>query len=386
MMDFDFDILTDRLGTASLKWDVKDGELPMWVADMDFPTAPSVRAAIERRAAHGIYGYTLVTDEWYDAYINWWSSRHGLNMEKDRLIFTTGVIPALSTAVRKFTTPAERIVVLSPVYNIFYNSIINNGRRVAECPLVYKDGEYSVDFEELEKKFADPLTTMIILCNPHNPVGKIWDEATLKEIGELAVRNNVLVFSDEIHCDITAPGKKYVPFASVSEDCRRNSITAIAPTKAFNIAGINTAAVYVPDKGLYNRMNRALNTDEVAEPNAFAVDAAVAAFSKEGESWLEALCGYIEDNKSVVYKFTENELTGVKAVKQDATYLMWLDVSAHTEDAASNVLQKRIREKTGLYLSAGKGFGTGGENFLRMNVACPRSVLMDGLKRLLDFF
>ena len=380
MYSFDFDTVTDRRGTGSLKWDVKDGELPMWVADMDFPTAPCVREAIEKRAAHGIFGYSIIPDEWFDAYTNWWSTYHKLDMDKDRLIFTTGVIPALSTAVRKFTTPAEKVVIQTPVYNIFFNSVINNGRRVLENKLVYKDGAYSMDFEDLEEKFSDPLTTMFLLCNPQNPGGKIWDADTLRRVGELAKKHHVLVFADEIHCDITAPGKDYVPFASVNEECRMNSITAIAPTKCFNIAGINSAAVYVPEEGLYQRMNRALNTDEVAEPNAFAIDATIAAFSDEGRRWLDELRGYIEDNKAYAYDFIARELPKVYAVRQDATYLMWLDMSRYTED--SKELYRSIREKTGLFLSQGGIFGKGGETFLRMNVACPRTLLEDGLERL----
>ena len=380
MSEYNFDEIINRTGTNSLKWDVRDGELPMWVADMDFPTAPCIREAIEKRAAHGVFGYSDVPDEWYDAYFKWWLKYHNLEMEKNRLIFTTGVIPALSTALRKFTTPAEKIVIQTPVYNIFFNSIINNGRRVLENRLKFEDGAYSMDFEDLEKKLSDPLTTMLILCNPHNPIGKIWDEETLNRVGEMCAKYHVLVFSDEIHCDIVAPGREYIPFAFVSEECRMNSITAVAPTKCFNIAGLNTAAVYVPEEGLYNRMNRALNTDEVAEPNAFAMDATLAAFSDEGHEWLEALNAYIEENKKTVYEFIENELPKVKAVRQDATYLMWLDMSSYTED--SKKLQAAIRRKTGLYLSPGSIFGKGGERFLRMNVACPRSLVIDGLNRL----
>lgn len=379
-MDDRFDRIADRRGTCSLKWDVKENELPMWVADMDFPTAPCVRRAIEKRAAHGIFGYSIIPDVWYDAYRNWWGKHHGLDISREELIFTTGVIPALSTAVRKFTTPAEKIVIQTPVYNIFVNSIVNNGRRVLENPLVYRDGGYDMDFADLEEKLSDPLTTMMILCNPQNPAGKIWSQEHLARVGELCRKHHVLVFSDEVHCDLTAPGCSYVPFASVNETCRMNSITAVAPTKAFNIAGTQSAAVIVPEEGLRQRMDRALNTDEVAEPNAFAIDAAVAAFSDEGWEWLTALRGYIARNRETVYEFIRSELPDVYALAQDATYLMWLDVSRYTDDAES--LQRRIREKTGLYLSAGNIYGGNGHYFLRLNIACPKTLLEDGLKRL----
>ncbi|MCR5296247.1 MAG: pyridoxal phosphate-dependent aminotransferase [Clostridiales bacterium] len=379
-MDFRFDDITDRRGTGSLKWDVAENELPMWVADMDFPAAPCIRRAIEKRAAHGVFGYGILPDAWYGAYRRWWGEHHGLEIRDEELIFVTGVIPALSTAVRKFTTPAEKIVIQTPVYNIFFNSIINNGRRVLENPLIYENGKFRMDFEDLETKLSDPLTTMMILCNPQNPAGRIWSREELARLGSLCRKHHVLVFSDEIHCDLTAPGRAYVPFASVDETCRMNSITALAPTKAFNIAGINSAAVFVPEEGLRQRMDRALNTDEVAEPNAFAVDATLAAFSDEGWEWLSALRDYVEGNKQAVYAFVRNELPDVCAVPQDATYLMWLDVSRYTAD--SRALQRFIREKTGLFVSAGDMYGGIGNRFLRLNVACPRSVLEDGLDRL----
>ncbi len=379
-MKYNFDEVIDRRGTGSLKWDVAKGELPMWVADMDFATAPCIRRAIEKRAAHGNFGYSIIPDEWAKAYQDWWLKHHDLVIDRDWMIFTTGVIPAISTAVRKFTTPAERIVIQTPVYNIFFNSIINNGRRFLENPLVCRDGKYEMDFEDLEKKFSDPQTTMMILCNPQNPVGKIWDADTLARVGELAAKHHVLVFSDEIHCDLTSPDASYVPFASVSETCRMNSITAIAPTKCFSIPGICSAAVVVPEEGIRQRMDRALNTDEVAEPNAFAIDATVAAFSDEGWEWLSQLRSYIEENKAMVYDFVEKELPEVKAVRQDATYLMWLDVSHYTDE--STKLQEFIRKETGLFVSTGEIYGGEGNRFLRLNVACPRACVEDGLNRL----
>ena len=379
-MDYRFDEVIDRRGTGSLKWDVAENELPMWVADMDFPTAPCVRRAIEKRAAHGVFGYSILPDKLFDAYRNWWGKHHGLEIRNEELIFTTGVIPALSTAVRKFTTPAEKVIIQTPVYNTFVNSIVNNGCRVLENPLIYRDGKYEMDFEDLEKKLSDPLATMMILCNPQNPAGKIWSREELARVGALCRKHHVLVFADEIHCDLTAPGCAYVPFASVDETCRMNSITALAPTKTFNIAGINTAAVFVPEEGLRQRMNRALNTDEVAEPNAFAVDAAVAAFSDEGWEWLTALRNYIDENKNTVRAFLEKELPDVYALPQDATYLMWLDVSRYTDD--SEALQQFIREKTGLFVMPGAEYNGNGNLFLRLNTACPRSMLEDGLNRL----
>lgn len=378
-MKYDFDRLTDRKGVGSLKWDVPEGELPMWVADMDFKAPPEITEALMARVEHGIFGYSVVTEDWYQAYQDWWGRRHHLEIERDWLVFCTGVVPAISSAVRKLTTVGENILIQTPVYNIFFNSIRNNGRNVLESPLVYDGREYSIDFEDLEKKLADPQTTMMFLCNPHNPVGKIWDRETLALIGELCARHHVLVLSDEIHCDLTDPGCEYVPFASVSEVCRKNSITCIAPTKTFNLAGLQTAAVMVPDPVLRHKLERGLNTDEVAEPNAFAVGGAVAAFN-QGEEWLEELRVYLADNKRLVRSFMEERLPEIKVVPSQATYLLWLDCSRVTEDAGE--LAKFIRQDSGLYLTEGQEYGACGKQFIRLNPACPSMRLLDGLERL----
>ncbi len=378
-MRYDFDTPVNRRGTDSMKWNVGENELPMWVADMDFKTAPEILEAMEKRLAHGVFGYGDVTDEWYKAYIGWWKDRHGFVMEKDWLIFCTGVIPAISSMVRKLTTPNENVVIQTPVYNIFFNSILNNGCRVLENPLRYENGTYAMDFEDLEKKLSDPQTSLMILCNPHNPVGKIWDKETLERVGELADKHHVTVISDEIHCDITEPGKMYVPFASVSETCRKVSATCIAPTKAFNLAGMQTAAVSVPDPVLHHKVWRALNTDEVAEPNSFATTVAIAAFEK-GENWLNALCVYIFENKRIASWYIETQIPGVFVVASDATYLLWIDVSALPGESGD--IATYIREKTGLYISSGAAYGNAGKHFLRMNVACPRETFLNGLERL----
>lgn len=384
-MKFDFDKVIDRRDTGSLKWDVPENELPMWVADMDFQTAPCIREALAARVEHGIFGYSIIPDEWADAYVNWWGSRHGFAIDRDWLVFCSGVIPAISTAVRKLTTPAENVVVQTPVYNIFFNSIYNNGRNILESPLKYDGDGYAMDFEDLEAKLADPQTSLMILCNPQNPAGKIWDKETLAHVGELCAKYGVTVISDEIHCDLTDPGKEYVPFATASDTCRDISVTCIAPTKTFNIAGIQTAAIVVPDKFLRHKMWRGLNTDEVAEPNAFAVDAAIAAFTQGGE-WLDSLRQYLYENKQYVRKFIDEKVPGIKVVYSEATYLLWLDCSgicgAAGEDGNAKALSKFIRKNTGLYMSPGLSYGKNGKAFIRLNIACPRSTVEDGMRRL----
>lgn len=295
------------------------------------------------------------------------------------MIFCSGVVPAISSIVRKLTTAAEKIVLLTPVYNIFFNSIINNGRYVSECPLIYEGGEFHIDFDLLEKLLSDPQTTMLIFCNPHNPIGKIWSAETMQRIGELCARHKVLVVSDEMHCDLTEPTKFYVPFASVSDICRENSITCIVPTKSFNLAGIQTTAVFAANENLRYKIWRALNTDEVAEPNVFAITAAIAAWT-EGEDWLEQLRSYLFENRRMAEDYVKKQIPTVSLISSEATYLLWIDCSSISDN--SEELAEYIRYKTGLYLCAGEEYGRAGRGFLRMNIACPSQRLSDGLQRL----
>ena len=377
-MDFQFDESVDRRNTGSMKWDVAKGELPMWVADMDFRTAPGIIEKITERAKQGVFGYTVVTDEWYQAYQTWWKKRHDFEIRKEWLVFCTGVVPAISSIVRKVTTVGENVVVLTPVYNIFFNSILNNGRNVLESRLKYDGSRYRINLDDLEEKLSDPQTTLFILCNPHNPVGKIWERETLERIGDLCSKHHVLVLSDEIHCDITEPGWEYTPFASVSENCRTNSITCVAPTKAFNLAGLQTAAVIVPDDHLRHKVSRGLNTDEVAEPNVFAAIAPIAAFTCGGE-WLDSLRDYLWENRAFAEEYIKKEIKGISPVSARATYLLWLD--CRNMSGSSTQFCHFIRSHSGLYLSNGNEYRNG-EGFLRMNLACPRQQVEDGLKRL----
>lgn len=380
-MKYNFDILIDRRETNALKWNVNKNELPMWVADMDFQVAPEILEAIQKRVEHGIFGYSIIPDKWYEAIIYWWKKRHDLGLQKQWLIFCTGVIPAISSIIRKLTTVGENVLVQTPVYNNFFNSIINNGRQVLENKLKYDGETYSIDFDDLENKLSNPQTTMMLLCNPHNPIGKIWSKEVLEKIGELCYKYNVIVLSDEIHCDITKPKHNYVPFISVSEKCKQNSITCVAPTKTFNLAGLQTSAVIIPNENLRHKVNRALNTDEVAEPNAFAMEAAIAAFT-QGEVWLDELCEYLDKNKQFATEFVKKEIPNIKIVPSDATYLLWVDCSSVSSNAVD--LAQYIRSHTGLYVSAGNQYRGNGNYFLRVNIACPRVTLQDGLERLKD--
>ena len=377
-MKYDFDTLVSREGTNSSKWRMKNDVLPMWVADMDFKAAPEILSVLQKRLDNGVFGYSFIPKEWNEAIKSWWQRRHNVSLENEWMCFCTGVIPAISTAIRRFSSPGDQILVQAPVYHVFFNCIKNNGREILSNDLVYKNGSYEIDFDDLEAKLAQPLTTMMLLCNPHNPIGKIWDKETLKKIGELCYKHDVLVISDEIHCDITDPGLNYVPFISVSEECKNNSITCISPTKAFNIAGLQSSAVVTPNEKIRARLNAAINYDEVGEANAFAIIAASAAFN-EGEAWLDEMRTYIYENKKIVREFIKNENLPVHLVASEATYLLWLDCSAFCED--SSEFMNFLRDKARLWLNDGNAY-RGDRFFLRMNIATQKSRVIEGLNRL----
>ena len=377
-MKYDFDKPVDRRNSGSVKWDVAEGELPMWVADMDFETAPLVKEAIMRVAEHGVYGYTDVTEEYFQAISDFWFSRHGYRFSTSDMVYVSGVVAALSSMVRKLTTPAENVVIQSPVYNMFYNSIRNNGRNILESPLIYEGGEYRMDFRDLEAKLSDPQTSLMILCNPHNPVGKIWDREVLAMVGELCKKYGVTVISDEIHCSLTDPGKSYIPFASVNEVCADISVSCVAASKSFNLAGLQASCVIAKNPVLRHKVWRGINTDEVGEPNVFAIPANVAAY-RSGD-WLDELNEYIFENKRLAAEYIAEKMPKLHVVPSDATYLIWVDISAYSTDSAA--FAKDLREKTGLYISDGAKYGKGGEQFLRINLATQRANVKDGLSRL----
>lgn len=362
-----------------MKWE--EGEkLPMWVADMDFAACPAVKAALENRVAHGVFGYSIIPNEWYSSIINWWKTRHGFEIKPEWLQFVTGVVPAISCLVQRLTNAGDNVALMTPVYDIFFHSVENFGRHVLECPLNFSAGKYTLDFKKLEEVLKNPLTTLLILCNPHNPTGTVWSKAELQKIGELCKAHGVTVISDEIHCDLTLPQVSYTPFASVSEVCREISITTISASKAFNLAGLQSAAVVVPNEKLFNIVSRGLNSCEVAEPNCFAVAGTVAAFN-EGGIWLDELKNYLAENRRYAAKFIEEKLPKLTLVDGKATYLLWIDCSAYTKNSA--LLCEYLKERESLILSAGSVYRGNGASFLRMNVACPRARLKEGLERLL---
>ncbi len=380
-MKFDFDKPTDRRNTDSLKWDVKDGELPMWVADMDFETAPCIKAQIEKIAASGIYGYSIVPNEFFSAVADYRERRHGYRPDPAHMVYSNGIVAAISSMVRKLTTPGERVVFQTPVFNLFFNSTLNNGRFPLTSDLVYREGRWEMDFDDLEKKLSNPQTSLMILCNPHNPVGRIWTRDELSRVGSLAKKYGVTVISDEIHCDLTDPEAKtpFTPFSAASDECREVAVTCVAASKSFNLAGLQSACLIIDDPVLRHKVWRGVNTDEVGEPNIFAMRANIAAFT-EGDEWLDCLREYLFENRRVAERFIAERLPGLRVTSAEATYLMWIDISDYSDDSVS--FTEKLRELTGLYLSEGEEYGECGKSFVRLNLATQRARLLDGLYRL----
>jgi len=378
-MPYDFETVIDRRATNSVKWDVKPNELPMWVADMDFKTAPEIITALKAKADFGIFGYEELPAAYYQAVVDWWASEHQFRPQLDSLLFCTGVVPAISSIVRKMTAVGDNVLVQAPVYNMFYHSIENNGRHTVSSDLVYHDGHYAIDFDDLEAKLADPLTTLMIVCNPHNPIGLVWSRATLQRIGTLALQHHVLVLADEIHADLTLNGNQYTPFASLTPDVAANSIAAVSPSKTFNVAALHAATLMIPDPTIRAQVSRGINNDELAEPNSFAVPGSIAAYT-QGHQWVAELRQKLAANQRQLQQFIQTELPAVTVIEAQATYLVWLDISQIAPD--SKVLADDIRANTGLFVSAGDVYRGDGRQFLRINIACPTAELTDGLQRL----
>jgi cysteine-S-conjugate beta-lyase len=377
-MKYNFDEEVNRFNCNSLKWDVKKGELPMWVADTDFKTLPEVIDAINKKINIGALGYSIVPDRYFEAYSSFWKRRHNVELKKEWMVYSTGVVAAISSMVRKLTSVGENVLIQSPVYNIFYNSIYNNGRNILSSDLVYKDGKYSIDFKDLEDKMANPQTSLMILCNPHNPVGKIWTKDELDRIGRLAYKYNVLVISDEIHCENISPNKEYVPFISANNINKDISVTCLAMSKAFNLAGLQSACIVCTNSNLRHKVYRGINTDECGEPNIIAIEGNIAAL-ENGDQYLKELNEYIYKNKKYFVDTVISSLDNVSVRLTDATYLLWVDVSKITKN--SDALVDFIREKTGLIVSSGSEYGKNGDGFIRINLATTFKNVQDGTSR-----
>ena len=382
MTQFNFDKLTQRRGTNSYKWDETDDPdvIPVWVADMDFETAPCIVRALQERVAHGIFGYTFVPESYYEAVISWFRRRHHWRIDRSWIEYTSGVVPALSATIKALTQPGDKVLVQTPVYNCFFSSIRNNGCEIVESPLLRSVNTYVINFDDLEQKLSDPAVKLFVLCNPHNPAGRVWTPDELRRMNDLCLRHDVRVVSDEIHCELTMPGYTYTPFASVSDECLNNSVTLNSPSKAFNTAGLQIANIVCADAELRRRIDRVININEVCDVNPFGPIALEAAY-REGGEWLDELNSYIYANYVTLQEFIAANLPQITVIKQEGTYLAWLDITAlgMTSDALTDHLLKHGK----LLVNSGTMYGAeAGEGYIRLNLACPRERLLDGLLRL----
>ena len=380
-MKYDFDTIVLRRGTNSYKWDTpkEKNVLPMWVADMDFRTAPAIVEALQRRVAHGIFGYTKVPETYYDAVVRWFESRHRWQIDPRWIIYTSGVVPALSAIIKALTAPGDKVIVQTPAYNCFYSSIRNDGCELSANNLIYRDGRYMIDFDDLAAKAADPKAKILLLCNPHNPVGRVWTPEELRHIGDICLRNGVFVMADEIHCELTYEGHDYTPFASLSERFQQNSVTCISPSKAFNLAGLQIANIISSDEEGRFPTDRAININEVCDVNPFGVIATIAAYN-EGCELLDALRKYLRGNYEYLCRFFEERLPQYPVLPLEGTYLVWIDCRAL--GIGSDATTLRLQEGQKLMVNSGTMYGPGGEGFIRLNIACPHALLADGLERM----
>lgn len=395
---FNFDQPIERRGTRSVKWDEESQDvLPLWVADMDFATAPCIQNAIMQRAMHPCYGYTLVPDEYYEAIIGWFWSRHQWHIRREEILYTIGVIPAIAAILKAHVQPGDNVVILTPVYNCFYNLIRNAGCQALEVPLLSEadaskgigaEGStlhFTIDWKAVEAALALEKSTVLLLSNPHNPVGRIWTADELGRLGKLCSTHDVLLISDEIHNELTRPGTLYVPAAPVLEEMSVRPLYAVctSPSKSFNTAGLQNASIIVPDAELRRRVDRAINLNETCDVNPFGVEATIAAYN-EGLPWLESLCTYIWGNYAWAKQFLARELPLLKVADLQATYLMWVDYRDYMS-MPSQQLSRRLIDEAKVWFAAGSIYGAAGDGFLRINLATTRETVIEALTRFAEW-
>lgn len=385
-MEYDFSRPTDRRGTDSYKWDSAPEAdiIPLWVADMDFETFPAITEALQRRVAHGIFGYTRVPEAYYEAVCRWFKKRHGWHINRGDIIYTSGVVPAVSAVIKALTLPGDQVIVQGPVYNCFFSSIRNNGCETVSNSLIYNKEElrYEIDFDDLERKLKHERARLMLLCNPHNPGGRVWTRDELTRVAELCRKYGVRVVSDEIHCELTLYDNEYVPFGSLPDELSRYSITCCSPSKAFNTAGLQIANIVCRDAEVRNRIDRAININEVCDVNPFGVIALQAAYSDEGYEWLTQLRKYISANYDLLLERFARELPKCKVMRMEGTYLAWIDCSEL--HIPSDEIEKMLMHENKVWVNAGSMYGAEGAAFIRINMACTSELLNEGITRIVN--
>ena len=385
-MEYDFSRPTDRRGTDSYKWDSAPEAdiIPLWVADMDFETFPAITKALQRRVAHGIFGYTRVPEAYYEAVCRWFGKRHGWHINREDIIYTSGVVPAVSAVIKALTLPGDQVIVQGPVYNCFFSSIRNNGCEMVSNSLIYNKEElrYEIDFDDLERKLAHERARLMLICNPHNPGGRVWTRDELTRVAELCRKYGVRVVSDEIHCELMLYDNEYVPFGSLPDELSRGSITCCSPSKAFNIAGLQIANIICRDAEVRNRIDRAININEVCDVNPFGVIALQAAYSDEGYEWLTQLRAYISANYDLLLERFARELPKCKVMRMEGTYLAWIDCSEL--HISSDEIEEMLMHENKVWVNAGSMYGAEGAAFIRINMACTSELLNEGITRIVN--
>lgn len=385
-MEYDFSRPTDRRGTDSYKWDSAPEAdiIPLWVADMDFETFPAITEALQRRVAHSIFGYTRVPEAYYEAVCRWFKKRHGWHINREDIIYTSGVVPAVSAVIKALTLPGDQVIVQGPVYNCFFSSIRNNGCEMVSNSLIYNKEElrYEIDFDDLERKLKHERARLMLLCNPHNPGGRVWTRDELTRVAELCRKYGVRVVSDEIHCELTLYDNEYVPFGSLPDELSRDSITCCSPSKAFNTAGLQIANIVCRDAEVRNRIDRAININEVCDVNPFGVIALQAAYSDEGYEWLTQLRKYISANYDLLLERFARELPKCKVMRMEGTYLAWIDCSEL--HIPSDEIEKMLMHENKVWVNAGSMYGAEGAAFIRINMACTSELLNEGITRIVN--
>lgn len=385
-MIYNFDKEIDRHDTNSYKWDTLNMEnvIPLWVADMDFKTAPCIIETLKKRVEHGIFGYTRVPDAYYKATIDWFKRRHNWEFKPSDVIYTSGVVPAISAIIKALTQPGDKVIVQTPVYNCFFSSIKNNGCEVLENELIYFDNNsYQIDFLDLEEKVMDPKAKVMLLCNPHNPSGRVWTYNELSRIFDICNKHGVTVVTDEIHCELVYPPFVYIPFCSISEEAAACSVACVSPSKSFNLAGLQIANIVCRDEEMRKKIDKAININEVCDVNPFGVLATISAYT-EGEPWLTQLIDYLQENYEMLVSFFNEKLPQFPIIKLEATYLVWVDCKVL--GLSSEELEEKLIREGGVWLNPGSMYGAAGEGFMRINIACPRKRLEEGLKRIEKVF
>lgn len=385
-MEYDFSRPTDRRGTDSYKWDSAPEAdiIPLWVADMDFETFPGITEALQRRVAHGIFGYTRVPEAYYEAVCKWFGKHHGWHINREDIIYTSGVVPAVSAVIKALTLPGDQVIVQGPVYNCFFSSIRNNGCETVSNSLIYNKEElrYEIDFDDLERKLAHERARLMLICNPHNPGGRVWTRDELTRVAELCHKYGVRVVSDEIHCELTLYDNEYVPFGSLPDELSHGSITCCSPSKAFNTAGLQIANIVCRDAEVRNRIDRAININEVCDVNPFGVIALQAAYSDEGYEWLTQLRKYISSNYDLLRERFARELPKCKVMRMEGTYLAWIDCSQL--HISSDEIEEMLMHENKVWVNAGSMYGTEGAAFIRINMACTSELLNEGITRIVN--